>query len=177
MTRSPIPCPWLRELAAGYLREYTSVSAQRAGGRWGYLFARRFKRHQLGFFVGFLTPRPRGASAPASTPRQLPACAVIAFVHPAASRLHQRLVRHPGSPFRRSYELLSKYTARRPRFEFQEREAAALLRRVPLAEFPARQRQKYARNFFVESLALLVRSGLPKALAEVRPASPGRSGE
>lgn len=78
------------------------------------------------------------------------------------------MVRQQGSPLRRSHELITKYTARRPRFEFHEQHAFALIRHVPLSEFPRRQRAKCARNFFMETLALLVRTRLPEALLRVR---------
>lgn len=152
--RPPFPCLWLRELAAGYLLGPWKVSLRQRSGLWGYVFARRWGRSQVGFFVGFAT-RP-------------PECVVFAFVPPAAGRLYRHWVRREGSSFRLAYDLLTKYTARRPRFEFHDGQARAVLRRVPLAEFPARQREKYARNFFTESLALLVRSGLPAALASAR---------
>lgn len=92
---------------------------------------------------------------------------MFAYVRRPGSPLHRRLVRQPGSPFRRAYELLTKYTNRRPRFEFHERDWRALVRHAPLAAFPAGEEEKYARNFFMETLALLVRSGLPEKLASL----------
>ncbi|MGH9812490.1 MAG: hypothetical protein ACRD4T_05070, partial [Candidatus Acidiferrales bacterium] len=56
------------------------------------------------------------------------------------------------------------YTARAPRWELRERAELALARHAPLAAFPVDDAEKYARNFFIESLALLLRSGLPAAL-------------
>lgn len=82
--------------------------------------------------------------------------------------LHRKLVRQAGCPFRCAYELLTKYTSRRPRFEFDESDWRALVRHTPLAAFPAGEEEKYARNFFMETLALLVRSGLPEKLASLR---------
>jgi hypothetical protein len=90
---------------------------------------------------------------------------VFAFVRPLRSRPHDRWVGAARSPFRRAYERLTKYTVRRPRFEFHEERLPAILRHVSLATFPAGERDKHARNFFTETLALLVRSGLPEALA------------
>jgi hypothetical protein len=165
--RPPIACPWLQELAAGYLRQHTTVYPQAGAGLWGYSFEREQGRRKIGFFAGFLTGGA-GKRVPASASLTRPECAVLAFAHPVGSALHRRLVREPGSLFRRSFELLTKYTNRRPRFEFHEKEVSALIRHLPLAAFPRRQREKYARNFFVETLALLVRSGLPSKLLRVR---------
>lgn len=165
MVRPPIACAWLRELAAGYLREFTSVASVRSGGLWGYRF--QPGRLRAGFFVGFLT----GTSRKISLRLKPPECLVAAFVAPP---LRARLVRRAASPFRRSYDLVTKYTARRPRFEFHQREALALVRHVPLAAFPPRERAKYARNFFMETLALLVRSGLPEALFHAQRGRRGR---
>lgn len=173
MARPPIHCVWLRELAAGYLRAYASIHPQRRGGLWGYFFEPEGSRGERGFFAGFLTGRSRDARDSSFLRLQPPECAVFAFVSPATSPLHEHLVRRQGSLFRRSYELLTKYTARRPRFEFHERAGPALVRHAPLAEFPPRQREKYARSFFMEALALLVRSGLPDALLRVRPLASG----
>lgn len=168
MVRPPISCPWLAELAAGYLREFGIPLPVRRKSLWGYEFARRRGGCKLGFFVGLLTPpRGRAAAFPSSQART-PECGVFAFVRPVASRLHGRLVQREASLFRRSYELLTKYTNRRPRFEFHEESGAALIRHVPLAEFPARRRELYARNFFMETLALVVRSGLAAKLGRVR---------
>ncbi|MDA2913183.1 hypothetical protein MYX77_04350 [Acidobacteriia bacterium AH_259_A11_L15] len=163
--RPPIPADWLEELAAGYLLQFRVVPERRRA-LWGYSFTRAGGKGRAGIFVGFLTREPnwaRGPFAPAFNP---PECVVFAFVEPAEGRLHQRWVRAPGSLFRSSYELLTKYTARPPRWEFREAQGPALVRRVALAEFPPRERAKYARNFFMETLAILVRSGLPERLAQ-----------
>lgn len=92
---------------------------------------------------------------------------MFAYARPSRSALHNKLVRDAGSPFRRAYELLTKYTNRRPRFEFHEKDWRALVRHVPLAAFPAGEEEKYARNFFMETLALFVRSGLTEKLASL----------
>lgn len=152
--RGALRAPWLRELAAGYLHEYPTISPRRGRGLRGYAFTSG-PRRRAGFFVGFRTGK-------------VPECAVFAFVRPAGGRLHARLVREERSLFRRTYELVTKYTARWPRFEFDDEDEAALIRRVPLAAFPPQGREKHARNFFVETLALLQRSGLPERLAQAR---------
>ncbi len=149
----------MRELAAGYLRGFTS-EPENEKSRWGYAFVPR-RGQQAGIFVGFLT----AASARRGEPKlEPPECAVFAFVRPAASPLHRQLVRGKQSLFRQTYERIIKYTARRPRWEFFERGELVLARHVPLAAFPLDELEKYARNFFIETLSLLVRSGLPAAL-------------
>lgn len=157
----------MRDLAAGYLRQYETIRSEQRAGVWGYVYVRESGRRQVGFFVGFLTAASRKSSRPSRLELQVPECAVFALVRPARSRLHRRLVRESGSPFRRGFELLTKYTLRRPRFEFYEEDWRALIRHVPLAAFPVGEEEKYARNFFMESLALIVRSGLPERLFHV----------
>lgn len=171
--RAPLGCPWLRELAGGYLAAYAGA-AERRGLLRGYSFTRRLGRSRAGFFVGFLIREPPWTRGPFAAPFNPPECLVSAFVEPAAGRLYRPLVADAGSCFRRAYDLLTKYTARRPRWEFLEPPGPALVRRVPLGGFPAREREKYARNFFTESLALLQRSGLP---AELRTSRAGGTGE
>ena len=143
----PLRCAWLRELAAGYLRGFRSQS-EKGKGLWGYAFVAQ-RGAKAGIFVGFLTA---------------PECVVYVFVRPATSPLHRKLARGKQSLLRQTFQRIVKYTARRPRWEFHERAEAALIRHIPLAEFPPDDQEKYARNFFVETLSLLVRSGLPAAL-------------
>lgn len=109
---------------------------------------------QAGIFVGFVA----GAG---------PECGVCAFVRPVRSALHRKLVRAKDSLFRVSHQRVAKYTARAPRWELRERNELALGRHAPLSAFPEDDREKYARNFFIESLAVLVRSGLPATLLRI----------
>lgn len=152
---APPRAPWLRELAAGYLTIFPKVSAERRRGLQGFSFYQRRGRERAGVFVGFLT----GPS---------PECAVFAFVEPVRGRLHERLVRRRESLFREAYGFVTKYTARAPRFSLNEGAGAALVRSVPLAAFPRGEREKHARNFFMETLALLQRARLPEKLAGAR---------
>lgn len=168
MPPPPIPCPWLPELAEGYLRAFSKVSPLRRAGLRGYSLESRQALRGVGFFVGFLTDKPSRPTGLASASLQPPECVVLAYVRPAGGRLHRRLVCRPTGLFRRSFELLTKYTARPPRFQFQKSSWASLTRHVPLSTFPSGEREKYARNFFEESLALIVRSGLPRELLQVR---------
>jgi hypothetical protein len=144
------------------LRRFEKIRSLRERRLWGYRLESRGARGRYGFFVGFLLSSGR-APNPSLAP-EFPQCAVIAYVRPPSSALHRRMVRAEGSVFRRAYELLTKYTNRRPRFEFNEANWQALARRVPLAAFPAGEEEKYSRNFFMETLALVVRSGLPEKL-------------
>lgn len=162
--RPPLACSWLGELACSYLPRFRKSSERRAQ-RWGYRFQRTLGRNRTGFFVGFLSRPPGWAFGPFAPPCRPPECVVYAFVEPAGGRLHQALVRRRGSLFRSSYDLLTKYTARPPRWEFYEDQGASLARRFSLADFPRGQRDKHALNFFMESLALLLRSSLPDSLS------------
>ncbi|MGH9650641.1 MAG: hypothetical protein ACRD3I_09255 [Terriglobales bacterium] len=158
----------MRELVAGYLRGFKSYPEQ-TDEHWGYCFVRQRAGQappsagQAGIFVGFLMAAPCGKKDAASTFHP-PECVVGGFVRPARSALRRKLVGAKQSAFRLSHQRVMKYTSRRPRWEFRERAELALARHVPLASFPADDVEKYARNFFIESLALLVRSGLPAAL-------------
>jgi hypothetical protein len=172
MPRPPIACPWLPELAEGYLRAYSRVSPLRRAGLWGFSVESQAAPRGAGFFVGFLTGKVSRSAGLAPASLHLPECVVLAYVRPAGSSLHRRLVRRPKSLFRRGHELLTKYTARPPRFQFQETSWAVLARHAPLSAFPSREREKYARNFFKETLALLVRSGLPRRLLQARKPRP-----
>ncbi len=89
---------------------------------------------------------------------------MFAFGRPATSALHHKLVRGKQSLLRETFQRVVKYTPRRPRWEFFERGEVVLVRHVPLAAFPLDDQEKYARNFFIETLSLLVRSGLPVSL-------------
>ncbi len=164
-SRPPVACAWLRQLAAGYLLGPWKLSSHHKNGLWGYTFERRQGRARVGFFVGFLTGKARVLAWTQASP---PECLVFAFAHPVSSPLHQQLVEQEGSVFRRAYELLTKYTVRRPRFVFDPQQRAAIARHVPLAQFPPRERAKYARNFFIESLTILVRTRLPAILLELQ---------
>jgi hypothetical protein len=174
VTAPPLSCPWLPELAQGYLRRFEKVKPLRAGGLWGYRLENRVARGRCGFFVGFILSARGAAKAPQT--HEFPQCGVFAYVRPARSAFHRKLVRGEGSAFRRAYELLTKYTNRRPRFEFHQNDWRALVRRVPLAAFPAGEEEKYTRNFLMETLALVVRSGLPAKLG-ADTALPQRRGE
>jgi hypothetical protein len=166
MPRPPIACPWLPELAEGYLRPYSRVLPLRRAGLWGFSLESQEGPRGAGFFVGFLTGKVSRSAGFAPASLHPPECIVLAYARPAGSGLHRRLVRRPKSLFRRGHELLAN------RFQFQETSWAVLARHVPLSAFPPREQEKYARNFFKETLALLVRSGLPRRLLQARKPRP-----
>jgi hypothetical protein len=172
---------WIAELAEPYLRGYTPA-LYRSGSLRGYVFLNPFfapahKTHPvkngrasetaLGFFVGYLVGREKFAFLMP----QPPECLVFAFVHPLEGRWHSHLVNAPASKLRRTFEYIRWLTHRPPRFEFHAHGAASLVRHLSMREWPPEKYQHYSRNFFIESLAWLVRSGLVKDLLAVRPAA------
>ncbi len=158
-SRAPIRAGWLVELARPYLRGY-EVYPHTSGGLWGYFFERPAGRIGLGFFAGFLLSPHHHAYLSVGTP----ACLVFAFVRPVRWPIHRGLVEAEESLFRRTASYISWLTARKPRWQFLEDKLPALSRAGSMNEWPRRRREHYARNFFTESLALLVRSGLVQEL-------------
>lgn len=168
MSTSPHSVTWVRELARPYLRGYRPRAAAPADGLRGWRFvaptrsARTRHAAEIGFFVGYITD-----SAPFSyLPCDAPACAVFAFVEPRSSAMHRRLVVAEDALVRRTFTYIRWLTHRPPRFQFFERELAALIRHRSLAESPREKHDHFSRNFFIETLAWLVRSGLVRKLAE-----------
>jgi len=154
---------WLRALAPTYLGLFT-VRRTAGSGLQGYYFERRERGARVGFFLGFLTVHGSRFTFLKAEP---PECLAFAFLESRSRALSERIIRQPDSLFRQTYHFLFKYSHSLPRFEFYEDEAAAIVRHVPLGSFPAGQRHRYARNFFVESLALFVRTRLPDYLRAV----------
>ncbi len=181
-----IAIEWIRPLAEPYLRGYRAV-AQRGRDLAGYWFFSPHSqctpaRNQVtpldgaraaaGFFVGYLA---RGEDFAYLAP-DAPECVVFAFVHPAGGAAHKRLVREPGSLVRKTSEYIRWLTHRPPRFAFYEAELAALVRHFSMREWPRAKYEHYSRNFFIETLAWLVRSGLVrKLLGEPKAAAPRRA--
>jgi hypothetical protein len=171
---------WVRELAIPYLKGYRPIAA-REKNLCGYWFVAPVKPKvapsgkiltagekpfgsgpAAGFFVGysldekeflFLAPQP-------------PEIIVFAWIHPAGKPLHRRLVAEPGSLVRKTFEYIRWLTHRPPRFVFHDEELPALARHQSIRDWPEEKRRHFSRNFFIETLAWLVRSGLVRKLAE-----------
>lgn len=171
---------WIRDLAAPYLKGYRPFTASEPGlqGFWfiadasavskrgteGRVPQHRSRDEQsVGFFVGYLLERAGEYSFLKPEP---PECAIFAWVSPAGSPLHERLVKQQGSLVRKVFEYIRWLTHRPPRFVFHEGEAAAMARHASMAAWPPEKREHLSRNFFIETLAWLVRSGLVRKLAE-----------
>jgi len=154
---------WIRTLAEPYLRGY-QVAEEREGSLLGFRF---FPEGQLsakprcGFFAGrlvgpaqfeFLQPHP-------------PECIVFAFVEPVRSDLYRRLVAAEGSLFRNTAEYIGWLTHHTPRFVFSEEQTAVLVRHISMKDWPTARHEHNSRNFYIETLAWLVRSALVRKLA------------
>ncbi len=167
------PLGWIRSLAEPYLRGFRPVLERKAGLR-GYRFlrsaaeskARRARAMskatpekptaRLGFFVGYLAD----AGGLPFLSAQPPECLVFAFVEPVGGADHREQVARPESLVRRTFTYIRWLTHRPPRFEFYEAAPAALVRHSSMREWPRNRRGHFSRNFFIETLAWLVRSGL-----------------
>jgi len=155
---------WIRPLAAPYLRGFRA-RAQRRGSLRGYWFEALRSRAsaRCGFFVGYLiAPDDFAFLEP-----QPPECLVFAYVAPAGSALHRRLVRAPQSLLRKTFAYIRCLTHRPPRFAFFEDHLPAMVRHRSMQDWPGEKHEHFSRNFFIETCAWLVRSGLvQKLLAE-----------
>ena len=168
---------WIRTLAAPYLKGYKPVVAN--GGRLrGYWFlasaeARLRKGSTLaekppvsgqsaGFFVGYLMDDD-GYSFFSPEP---PECLVFAWITPVGGTLHRRLVMQPGSLVRKTFEYIRWLTHRPPRFVFHEKELPAMARHASMRVWPPEKHRHLSQNFFIETLAWLVRSGLVRKLED-----------
>lgn len=179
---SSISSAWIQPLAKPYLRGYRAV-AERRGSLRGYWFlhpgsdrgtpGKRQSAAQAGFFVGFLVaPADFGFLSP-----ETPECVVFTFVRPVGGPLHRRLVRRPQSLLRKTFVYIRWLTHRPPRFAFYEDQLPAMVRHLSMRDWPRDKYEHFSRNFFIEALAWLVRSGLVrKLLAEAPgPTAPGGS--
>lgn len=122
-----------------------------------------------GFFVGYIV----GEGALAELEPAAPECIAGAFVAPVTGTLHRHLVSAPDSVFRGIFTYIGWLTHRKPRFVFSEEGQLALVRHASMREWPASKHHHLSRNFFIETLAWLVRSGLVKRLLAL-PAAAGR---
>ena len=158
---------WIRTLAVPYLRGYRPIVEVRGSLR-GYRFlapGATGTRARRGFFVGYLTGAPNYQFL---RPRP-PECIVFVYIEPVGSASYRCLVTEEGSLFRRTVEYIGWLTHRPPRFALFENRAAALIRHFSMREWPPEKHRHYSGNFFIETLAWLVRSGLVrKLIAEPR---------
>lgn len=169
---------WIPEVAEPYLRGY-HAQRQARGTLQGYWFfaasdgsprkgrARTRSRSAkdahgatAGFFVGYLA-NSRGW---AFLSPQTPECLVFAFVLPISGTAHTDLVSAQDSLLRKTFDYIRYLTHRPPRFQFFEGGTPALIRHIPLQTWPARRIRHYARNFYIETLAWLVRSAVVRKL-------------
>jgi hypothetical protein len=153
---------WIRTLAAPYLRGYRAVLETRGALR-GYRFfvpGAPGTRARRGFFVGHLID-PAGHQFLRPQP---PECIVFAFIGPVSSASYRHLVTEEGSLLRRTAEYIGWLTHRPPRFALFESRDAVLIRHFSMRGWPAEKHQHYSGNFFIETLAWLVRSGLVRKL-------------
>jgi hypothetical protein len=177
---SELSIAWIRPLARPYLRGYRAV-AERRGGLRGYWFLppspRRARARQQarqatpGFFLGYLI---RAEDFAFLSPEP-PECLVFAFVQPVGGALHRRLVRRPDSLLRKTFEYIRWLTHRPPRFVFHADQLPAIVRHLSMREWPPEKYEHYSRNFFVETLAWLVRSALVRRLLAEEPGPARRS--
>ena len=188
MRGAPVAIDWIRPLATPYLRGYRAYP-QRRGSLRGFWFvhpAVRGPSHRppsfeaaksgkplreiaVGFFVGYLE-EPAGYQY---LRPQLPECLVFAFVDPAAGAAYRRLVAEPGSLLRKTFEYIRWLTHRPPRFEFHEGQIVVMVRHQSMRAWPVEKYEHLSGNFFIETLAWLVRSALiRRLLAEFSTGSP-----
>jgi hypothetical protein len=174
-------CDWVPALAEPYLRGY-AVRTEAGESLLGYRFLAqpaaapqstqrsRGAREALfaGFFIGYLLDPRDFAFLKPTTPEFL----VFCFLEPVGGRSHRRLVGEPDSLMRRTAEYIRWLTHHPPRFELYADEHAALVRHIPIQEWPAGRTEHYARNFTIETLAWLVRSALIRRLPEEITSSP-----
>ncbi|HEV2615752.1 MAG TPA: hypothetical protein VGU63_03975 [Candidatus Acidoferrales bacterium] len=158
---------------AGSLQGYWFVASSKTGVRKGSTAAGKAPTsgQAVGFFVGYLT---NGDGYSFFSPEP-PECLVFAWISPAGGALHRRLVKQTGSLLRKTFEYIRWLTHRPPRFVFHEQELPAMARHVSMRDWPDGKREHFSRNFFIETLAWLVRSGLVGKLREVDSESPTRA--
>ncbi len=167
---------WIAQLAEPYLRGYGPREVNEAGlaGCWFDAGGTTRGEGECGFFAGFLKDPKRYPYLQAHTP----ACLVFVWFREPGGELHKRLVAVQGSLLRKTHEYIRWLTHRPPRFALFENEFVTLVRQQPLRDWPPDKYAHYARNFFIETLAWLVRSGLVKKLNDdLESGSPGGGGE
>jgi hypothetical protein len=164
----PIATAWIRALAQPYLRGYRPV-AERKGSLRGFWFfhpastcAQKSPGNSpaAGFFVGYLV-EAKGFEYLKPAP---PECLIFAFVEPVGKELHRRVVTDSESLVRKTATYIRWLTHRPPHFVYFEDQRIALVRHFSMRAWPREKYEHFSRNFFIETLAWLVRSGLVRKL-------------
>ena len=170
----PPSISWIRLLAEPYLRGYRP-RAQQSGSLRGYWFtspafpssstglSASAGATRAGFFTGYLLS-DEGFGYLTSAP---PECLVFAFVEPMGGTGHRRLVREREALLRKTFAYVRWLTHRPPRFAFHDDRLTTLVRHVSMRDWPLAKYEHFSRNFYIETLAWLVRSGLVRKLMEV----------
>ena len=179
----PEPLGWVRELATPYLRGYRAIPERSKSLRGFWFLHPKAERpafpaaaldpngpaDSIGFFIGYLL-EDSGFAYLSPTP---PECLFFAFVAPAGGDAHQRLVAPQASQVRKMFEYIRWLTHRPPRFVFHEQTLSTMARHQSMHDWPRDKVDHFSRNFFIESLAWMVRSGLVgKFLEETLKLSP-----
>jgi hypothetical protein len=149
---------WIKPLAAPYLRDYQASGVTRGPLR-GYRFLAPGKggtEEIAGFFVGYLLETDAHEFLAPVTPEAI----VFAYLGPVGSAFHQEIVAQEGSLLRKTAEYIGWLTHRPPPFAFFDNREVVLARHVSMAAWPRNKQKHFSRNFFIETLAWLVRSGL-----------------
>ena len=159
---------WIAQLAEPYFRGYAPRVANepQLTGCWFDAASTQQGGGACGFFAGFL----KDPQCYSYLQAQTPACLVFVWFREPGGALHKQLVTAQGSLLRKTHEYIGWLTHRPPRFALFENESVTMVRQQPLRDWPPDKYAHYARNFFIETLAWLVRSGLVKKLAEAREA-------
>ncbi|HYL10635.1 MAG TPA: hypothetical protein VEU31_07850 [Candidatus Acidoferrales bacterium] len=166
---------WIAELAEPYLRGYAPVR-ERSKALDGFWFAppahnsteekknsnRGRPAADCGFFVGYLL----GAEKYPHLNGETPECLVFATLGEPGNPLHAQLVKPADSLLRKTHTYIGWLTHRPPRFAFFEDHVLTMVRHRTMRDWPEEKYLHYSRNFFIETLAWLVRSGLVRKLAE-----------
>ncbi|HXN24124.1 MAG TPA: hypothetical protein VOA41_15390 [Candidatus Dormibacteraeota bacterium] len=164
---------WIAALSEPYLRGYPprKVREEELQGYWFVApetaVKQRLKNHRnkrlqapYGFFVGYI----RSAGKYGHLKLEVPECSVFAWFAEPGGAEHARLVEAPGSLLRKTHIYIGWLTHRAPRFALYTDQFITLVRHRTMLDWPEAKRAHYSRNFFIETLAWLVRSGLVKKL-------------
>lgn len=150
---------WVKDLAAPYLRGYKPTAVTDNGLR-GFSFSVKSKNKKapgtLGFFVGFLTDPAEFAYLKPVPPE----CLIYAFIDPIGKPLHHSQVLDEEGTLRWTFGYIGWLTHRPPRFKLFDDQATAMVRHFSMRDWPREKYEHFSKNFFIETLAWLVRSGL-----------------